>query len=284
MKLTNIITNKIAPALRVAGRKIKKNSPEILLGTGIVSTIAGVVTACKATLKVNDIIEETNETIAKTEESVGKMTTDGEYTEEDRDADQDILKKQTIVKIAKAYAIPALLVVSGITLTLFSHHILKDRYLTLVKGYNDLMAAYNLYKAANPKEIEETPQEPTYVVDEIDKTEPICEIFDEKSEKFVDNNIMNASFLKSTLRYLNERYSTTHETILLNDVLDILKMPRTKLGAQVGWCPENGDEYISFGKYCDNFIEECANHEWDNISPTGVSLFFNCKGVVLNYL
>ena len=40
------------------GLKVKKYSPEILIGVGIVGTVASGIMACKATLKVNDILEE----------------------------------------------------------------------------------------------------------------------------------------------------------------------------------------------------------------------------------
>ena len=43
--------------------KVQKHSPEILMGLGIVGTVASAVLACKATLKVNDIIEEKNKTV-----------------------------------------------------------------------------------------------------------------------------------------------------------------------------------------------------------------------------
>ena len=44
-----------------AGLKIKKYSPEILMVAGIVGTVTAAVTACKATLKVKDIMSEKEE-------------------------------------------------------------------------------------------------------------------------------------------------------------------------------------------------------------------------------
>ena len=42
--------------------KVQKNSPEILIGVGIATTVAATVMACKATLKISDILEEVEQT------------------------------------------------------------------------------------------------------------------------------------------------------------------------------------------------------------------------------
>ena len=38
--------------------KVEKHSPEILMGVGVVGVVTGTVMACRATLKLNDILEE----------------------------------------------------------------------------------------------------------------------------------------------------------------------------------------------------------------------------------
>ena len=43
---------------------VQKHSPEILAGVGVVGTVASAVMACKATLKLDDILAETKETTA----------------------------------------------------------------------------------------------------------------------------------------------------------------------------------------------------------------------------
>ena len=43
--------------------KIKKNSPTILIVAGVAGAVASTVLACKATLKVNDVLEETQLTM-----------------------------------------------------------------------------------------------------------------------------------------------------------------------------------------------------------------------------
>jgi hypothetical protein len=57
MNKTQII-NSITQTFYKTGFQLKKHSPEILVATGVISTIAGVAMACKATLKVNEVIDE----------------------------------------------------------------------------------------------------------------------------------------------------------------------------------------------------------------------------------
>ena len=54
---TNIIKQSSRLLCRV-GLKIKKHSPEILMVAGVAGTIGSTILACKATLKVNEILEE----------------------------------------------------------------------------------------------------------------------------------------------------------------------------------------------------------------------------------
>ena len=60
MNKNELLTN-LNRSLNRTGLKIKKYSPEILVVTGIIGTVAGAVMACKATTKVSDIIDDTKE-------------------------------------------------------------------------------------------------------------------------------------------------------------------------------------------------------------------------------
>lgn len=276
MKVKGLV-NAIVPVLKRAGRKIAKNSPDILLGAGIISTVAGTITACKATLKVKTIVDEAKTTEAEIDNSVNKPCADGTtYTEQDKENDKDILKKQTIVKVIKAYIIPALLVAGGITMTIFGHGILKDRYLTMVYGYNNLMAVYNTVKSKN--------DEKEVIEPDLFDIEDTIVIFDEYCSSFAENNVVNASYLKGVLQMANHKLQNSCDPVFLNDIFEMLGLPKTKMGCRLGWAKENGDEYISFGKDCDIFIRDCAKHLYDDVSPVGVMLQFNVGGIVDMYL
>ena len=92
------LMEKMSRSVHKAGFKIKQHSPEILVGIGIVGTVTSVIMACKATLKVNEVVEEAQETIEKIHEGVEqqKHTADGEeYTQEIANRDLAIVYGQT---------------------------------------------------------------------------------------------------------------------------------------------------------------------------------------------
>ena len=51
----------------------KKHSPEILVVAGVVGTVTSAVMACKATTKVNDILEEKDDTLEKIHRATEKL-------------------------------------------------------------------------------------------------------------------------------------------------------------------------------------------------------------------
>lgn len=55
------ITKNVTRAFGKAKLQLKKHSPEILVISGVVGTVAAGVMACKATTKASDILEEMHE-------------------------------------------------------------------------------------------------------------------------------------------------------------------------------------------------------------------------------
>lgn len=68
MKKTEL-TASLSRTVNKVGLQLKKRSPEILMVAGVVGTVASAVMACKATLKVEAIMEESNDTIEKIHEA-----------------------------------------------------------------------------------------------------------------------------------------------------------------------------------------------------------------------
>lgn len=157
----------IKKTFALAKETLKDKAPEILVGVGLVSIAAGVVFACKATLKVNEkkeelkneidtTIEEAKETIEKIEEATenGENEAGTEYTPEDGAKDKAGLyaasAKEMVatgLKVAKEYAPAAGFLVLGIACVLFSHKILRDRNAKLLAAYAAIDAAFKAYRA-----------------------------------------------------------------------------------------------------------------------------------------
>ena len=58
---------------------VSKASPEILLAAGIVGVVGSTILACRATLKVEEVLEETKDKL-----ELVKTTDSPEYSETDR--------------------------------------------------------------------------------------------------------------------------------------------------------------------------------------------------------
>ena len=83
---------------------LKRHSPEILMVTGIIGVVASTVIACKATLKVNDILDNAKLEVEKIHECAARTDLVDEYSEQDKKKDLAIVYVQTGVKLAKLYA------------------------------------------------------------------------------------------------------------------------------------------------------------------------------------
>lgn len=271
---TNIIKQSSRLLCRV-GLKIKKHSPEILMVAGVAGTIGSTILACKATLKVNEILEEKDKTI----ETIHTCLEDVEctYTEEDGQKDLTIVYTQTAVKLAKLYAPAVFLGALSITGIVSSHHILKKRnvalaaaYVAVDKGFKDYRKnvvdrfgkemdrelRYNI----KAKEIEEkvTDENGNETVEKsivnsienpLDNISEYARFFDECSTEYHKDAEYNLMFLRRQQDWANEVLKSRGH-LFLNEVYDLLGIPRSKAGQIVGWLYNgNGDNYVDFGIY-----------------------------------
>lgn len=98
MKKTELMNN-MGRTFHKVGFQLQKKSPEILVGLGIVGVVTSAVMACKATLKVNEIVEKTQDDldrIHKSEET--GMTPAGESYSKD-DCKKDLTLTLSLIHI-----------------------------------------------------------------------------------------------------------------------------------------------------------------------------------------
>jgi hypothetical protein len=128
--------------------KLKKHSPEILVVAGIVGTVASAVIACKATTKVNKIVEDTKSDIDKVHAATETGVTEaGEtYSAEDSKKDLTIIYAQTGIKFAKLYAPAVILGTLSITSILASNNILRKRNVALGAAYAAIDKSFKEYR------------------------------------------------------------------------------------------------------------------------------------------
>jgi len=103
----NLIPGAISRKVARTGLVAASNSPKVLFGVGIASVVGSTVLACRATLKLEDILAEGQMNL-----QAARGTRDihpEQYSEEDKQKDVGLIYIQTAVKIGRAYA-PAIIV------------------------------------------------------------------------------------------------------------------------------------------------------------------------------
>lgn len=148
MKMNAVMAN-VSRFAAKAKFKLGKHSPEILMVVGAVGAVTSTVMACKATLKVNDILaahDATVATIHDVQEGKVQIKAGEEYTEEDVKKDLTTTYVQTGLKIAKLYAPAVILGTLSIGCMFGSNHILQKRNAALTAAYVTLDKAFADYK------------------------------------------------------------------------------------------------------------------------------------------
>ena len=125
---------------------IKKSSPEILIGAGIAGAITSTVLACRATLKVTEVLDEAKDTIDAIHDTSENEEFAEKYTKEDAKKDLTVVYIQTGLKIAALYA-PAV-IIGGLSLTSIfaSNNILRKRCTSLAAAYATLDQSFKQYR------------------------------------------------------------------------------------------------------------------------------------------
>lgn len=257
---------------------MKKHSPEILATVGVVGVVASGVMACKATMKLNDVLEDSKETIDKIKEVSNNPSYAEKYSEEDAKKDLTITYAQTGVKIAKLYAPSIALGTFSLSCLLISNNILRKRnmalsaaYLTVDKSFKEYRnrvserfgeqvekeIRYNIKAQEMETTVKNEDGTETTVVEKVNVADPnlysdYARFFDESCAAWQKDPEYNLMFLKSQQQYANDLL-ISRGRLFLNEVYDMLGIDRTKAGQVVGWVydPVNpiGDNFVDFGIY-----------------------------------
>lgn len=300
------ITNSLTRTLNKVNFKIKKYSPEILVVAGVVGTVTSAVMACKATLKLNDVLDESRDTIEKIHAVSEDPTKKDQYSEEDAKKDLTITYVQTGVKIAKLYAPSIILGTLSLTAVFASNNILRKRNVALAAAYTAIDKSFKEYRGRvverfgkeldrelryniKAKEIEEK------VIDKDGKEKVVkntvntvnhpmysdyAKIFDETCIGWSRNAEYNLVFLKQQQAHANKLLQE-RGILFLNEVYDMIGFPHTKAGQVVGWVYDEknpvGDNYVDFGIY-DVYNQKAR--EFVNGYEQSIILDFNVDGNV----
>jgi hypothetical protein len=271
----------------------QRSSPGVLLGVGIVGMVGSTVLACRATLKMDEVLDE-----AKNKLEIAKTLEHIEYSEKDRKRDISLIYFQTGVSITKLYT-PAIIVgVVSIAALTRSHQILTTRNAALTAAYTALDKGFNEYRARVVEKYgENQDRDFRYGTEQVEVVDPktnkkkivkrvssddpsiYARFFDQASSSWSKEPEYNLIFLKSQQNYANDLLHARGH-VLLNDVYDMLGIPRSQAGAVVGWVlSRNGttDDFISFGVFEDRSDKV---RDFVNGREGAILLDFNVDGVI----
>ena len=258
--------------------KVRKYSPEILAGVGVVGVIASTVMACKATTKLNDILAESKEQLEQIKTVAVDPAYADKYTEDDAKKDTTITYVQTGVKVAKLYTPSVILCASSLGCLLASNNILKKRNAALSAAYMTVDKSFKEYRRRVAERFgDEVEKEIRYNIkakeittvdeegNEVKETVKVMEgaddpttysdyarFFDESCPAWQNDPEYNLTFLRAQQQYANDLLKAQGR-LFLNDVYKMLGIDITKAGQVVGWvydpdCPV-GDNFVDFGIY-----------------------------------
>lgn len=303
------IINKATRLLSSTQYQVKKHSPEILMVAGIAGTIVGTVLACKATTKVSEIIEEKNKNVEDVHTYLEDNTK--EYTEEDSKKDLTIIYAQTGVKLFKLYS-PAIGVMAlSFASIIAGHKVLKKRNIAIAAAYAAIDKGFKQYRknviekfgedidqqmrfGLKSKEIKKkdkdgkTVKETEYYIDPdtnpLDNISEYARFFDAASSNFAKDPEYNMMFLRRQQDYANEMLKSRGH-LFLNEVYDLLDIPRSKAGQVVGWVYDKngntkGDNYVDFGLY----RNDQGTRRFVNGLEYNILLDFNVDGVIYDII
>ena len=256
-----------------AGRTMllaQKNSPTILFVGGVAGVIGTTVLACRATLKLEGVLEEAQAKMAEAKEL--RDSKNPAYPEKDYRHDMAYLYIRSAVKVTRLFGPTFILGITSISALTGSHNILSKRNVALTAAYNAVAKGFEEYRGRVIEEFgEDKDREFRYSTEE--KT-----VIDQKPNGKVDKEVVkhvgrngelvyakffqqgnrnweptpevNLMFLRMQQNYLNNQLRSRGH-VFLNEAYDELGFERTSAGQSVGWLwnKGDGDKYIDFGVF-----------------------------------
>lgn len=295
--------NKFTKALGKIRFRVKKHSPEILVVTGIVGLIGAGVLACRATTKVQGILDKKNEQL----ENVALVGVQDGYTKADAAKDRLIIKSKCALKLAGLYAPAVGVATASVISILAGHNILRRRAAALAAAYATVESSFNEYRkrvaerfgedvdnelkfGVKAKQITETVTDENGKEKHVKKTvnaandklggSPYAFIFDKQTSPAVyeDDTDFMLLRLRNEQQYAND-VLTTRGYLSLNEVLERLGLKTSKMGQIVGWVYDydnpSGDNFVDFG------VKELDVDTIDGAEKK-IVLDFNCQGNILD--
>jgi hypothetical protein len=285
---------------RTVARQIlvaKKNSPAAMFGVGIAGVLTSTFLACRATLKLDPVLESMENDIGEVKDfslADRAKLTDNPERQMRKDLIHAYLKGS--YNVAKLYAPSIIITSASIGLLTGSHVTLTRRnagvtaaYAALAKGYDEYRQRVtaelgeekelDIHRAITTKtNVDENGKKVVAKVTDPNGWSPYAKFFDEGSPNWQKNSELNRIFIQCQQNYANHLLHARGH-VFLNEVYDMLGIERISAGQVVGWIiGPDGDNYIDFGMF------EASNSNFVNGYERSIILDFNVDGVIYDKL
>lgn len=275
--------------------QVKKYSPELCLGGGLIAGATCIVLACKASMKVPEVVEEHKEQMDEAETNIEKRK----------------IYISTGKKLAKLYTPAACAGTASTALLLTSYGITKKRNGLLATSLAAVTGKFEDYRKKVAEEFGEDTDlrlagdlieskvkktlvdEETGEVTEVEtgETETVWNGYSRHARfwgvgnKWYDdvlaktNPMYNAEVLLEVEEYFN-RLLRSRGYIFLSDIYDYFNMQVSFEARNAGWIydPKKGDHQISFGLH--NVHNPAMVRFMNGQEPDGVWVDFNCDDYI----
>lgn len=267
-KIATKAVQKVGPVVGKAMLKVRKYSPEIMIGVGVVGVGACVFMACKATMKLEDVIDEHAAAVDDVK-NCPEGTPKKEYNRE-----MAKVYFKTGAELTKLYLPSACVGAVSIACICGAHGIMLKRVAGLTAAYTAVDEAFKDYRSRVverygedvDRELRYGFKEELVTSTETDENGNIKTILEQHTvvdntghsqyAKFFDQSCgpwekdpeYNLMFLCAQQEFFNNRLKAIGH-VFLNEVYDALGIQRTQAGQVVGWVVGNGDGFIDLGIY-----------------------------------
>lgn len=297
MNLMKYIPNKVTRPVGRAKLNVQKNSPHILFGAGVVGVVGAAVMACRATLKLEenlDEIREDLESVKGLKESSESKGTD--YASEEYVRDLSYVYTKSAIKLGRLYGPSVMLGAVSLGALTGSHIQMTKRNTALTVTLAAVSKAFgeyrervqaeigeenelDIYRGVKELEVEYEGQEGSERIKVVDPNgmSVYARCFDATSQNWTKDAEINRLFIQCQQNYWNDVLRARGH-VFLNEVYDTLGFERSQAGAVVGWVLDgpSSDNYIDFGMF------EASNAQFINGLERSVWLDFNVDGVVFD--
>lgn len=279
---------------RMFGRQLilaQKHAPAIFWTGGVACGIGATVSACRATLKLEPVIDKLENDLIRSN-SMQKAQPE-KYSIKNLNHDKLVFYTRAAGAICRLYGPAIILGAAAVTMLAKSNSILMKRNAGLTAAYTTLLQSLNDYRGRVREEfgeekdreflhgshdktiVEDTDKGPKKIQAKLpgdNRHSPYAKLFERGNQNWSPVPEYNLMFIRSHQNWLTDKLKARGH-VFLNEAYDALGLERTPAGAVTGWIwdPRNekngtgGDGYVDFGVFdrenMDNFYRYVIGEE-----------------------